>query len=60
LRRAGRLIESFDEHDRVVDALLDRDGETAWREMHGHVAIQGESFNDFISSLPKNLLAASA
>ena len=60
LRRAGRLIESFDEHERVVDALLHRDGETAWREMHGHVAIQGESFNDFISSLPKNLLAASA
>jgi DNA-binding GntR family transcriptional regulator len=60
LRRAGRLLESFDEHERVVTALLAHDSEAAWREMHDHVAIQGESFNDFISSLPQNLLAASA
>jgi DNA-binding GntR family transcriptional regulator len=60
LRRAGRLLESFDEHERVVAALLAHDRDAAWREMHDHVAIQGESFNDFISSLPQNLLAASA
>lgn len=60
LRRAGRLLESFDEHDRVVDALLDGDGETAYRVMHDHVAIQGESFNDFVTTLPNNLVAAPA
>lgn len=60
LRRAGRLLESFDEHDQVVDALSRHDGADAYKVMYEHVAIQGDSFNDFIASLPNNLLAVSA
>lgn len=60
LHRAGRLRESFVEHEQVIRALSAHDGEAASRLMHGHVAIQGESFNDFIASLPQNLLAATA
>lgn len=60
LRRAGRLIESFGEHEEVFQAVRRRDGDAAYRLMHDHIAIQGESFNDFIASLPQNMLAASA
>ncbi|MBI3453297.1 MAG: GntR family transcriptional regulator [Rhodospirillales bacterium] len=56
LRVRGRLQRSLDEHDAVVQAILDGDGDRARRAMQGHVAIQGDVFMDFVASLPPAFL----
>lgn len=58
LRLHGRLRRSWEEHDAVVRAILEGDGEAARRAMQGHVTIQGSNFTDFIASLPPAYLDA--
>lgn len=52
LRVRNRVEKSFQEHDAVVHAIMDGDGETAAALLRAHVMVQGERFADLISSLP--------
>ena len=52
LRRAGRLADSFAEHEAVVRALLSGDAEEAELLLRKHVTVQGGVFTDFLSTLP--------
>lgn len=51
LRSAGRIAESFAEHDAVISAILNDDADAANLLMRRHVSIQGDVFSDFISSI---------
>jgi DNA-binding GntR family transcriptional regulator len=51
LRVRGRMAKSFEEHDRVVRAILAGDGALAATEMRGHVGVQGERFADLVASV---------
>ncbi len=51
LRVRGRVRSSFNEHQRVVDALVDGDGELAATELRGHVLAQGDRFADIFAHL---------
>lgn len=51
LRLRGRMGQSLSEHQAVIDALSNGDGETAAHSLRAHVAIQGEKFHNLISSL---------
>jgi DNA-binding GntR family transcriptional regulator len=51
LRLRGRLRQSMAEHEAVVAALEDGDGEAASRAMRDHVAVQGEKFHQLKASL---------
>ncbi|WP_244818152.1 GntR family transcriptional regulator [Caballeronia sp. Lep1P3] len=51
LRVKGRMNESFDEHEAVVDALARGDGEAAAAALRGHIVVQGERFGDLIAAL---------
>lgn len=51
LRVRGRLTASFDEHDAVVDAIINGDGELAAELLRHHITIQGERFSDLVASL---------
>src|SRR5579875_1090376 len=46
LRVKGRMNDSFDEHEAVVDALARGDGEAAAAALRGHIVVQGERFGD--------------
>lgn len=52
LRRAGRLEDSFAEHEAVVRALLSGDADEAEKRLRRHVTVQGGAFTDFLSTLP--------
>lgn len=52
LHQAGRVPNSYAEHGAVVDAILEGDEESADTLMRRHIAIQGDTFTDFISALP--------
>ncbi len=52
LRRAGRLADSFAEHEAIVQAILAGDAEEAERRTRRHVTVQGGAFTDFLSTLP--------
>ena len=58
LRVRDRLNSSYSEHERIVDAIIGGDGETAAEMLRGHVMIQGQRFADLIASL--NQLSAQA
>jgi DNA-binding GntR family transcriptional regulator len=58
LRRAGRLVSSFDEHGAIMAAIAARDSARAEQLLRVHVTVQGGSFNDFVASLPSGLLRA--
>jgi DNA-binding GntR family transcriptional regulator len=51
LRVKGRMAASFDEHQAVVDALANGDGEAAAAALRGHIVVQGERFGDLIAAL---------
>jgi DNA-binding GntR family transcriptional regulator len=46
----GRMIESVDEHERVLSAIKRGDGDAADSAMRDHVMLLGDNFADFISS----------
>jgi DNA-binding GntR family transcriptional regulator len=58
LRVRDRVINSYAEHDAVVQALVAGEGERAAQLMREHVMIQGQRFADLVASLPQ--LAAAA
>ena len=51
LRVRNRVEKSYQEHDAVVQAIINGDGETAAALLRAHVMVQGERFADLISSL---------
>ena len=58
LHRARRLEESFAEHEAILRAIREQDGEAAGRLMAQHVTVQQGSFADFLSTLPSGVLRA--
>jgi DNA-binding GntR family transcriptional regulator len=53
LRVRNRLAKSYAEHDGVVQAILEGDGEKAAHLLREHVMIQGQRFADLMASLPQ-------
>lgn len=51
LRVRDRLKNSYHEHDDVVQAILQGDGEKTAQLLRGHITIQGERFADLMASL---------
>lgn len=51
LRLRGRLAQSMSEHEAIVAALTEGDGEKAARIMRAHIAVQGEKFHHLMMSL---------
>ncbi|MGE5652610.1 GntR family transcriptional regulator [Noviherbaspirillum sp. UKPF54] len=51
LRVRDRLANSFAEHEQIVNAIVEGDGEKAGELLRGHVMIQGQRFADLIASL---------
>lgn len=51
LRLRGRLRQSMSEHEEIVGALEDGDGERAALAIRQHVAVQGEKFHHLMASL---------
>jgi DNA-binding GntR family transcriptional regulator len=51
LRVRDRMRHSFGEHDAVVQAILEGDGQKAADLLRSHVAIQGQRFTDLVASL---------
>lgn len=47
-RQSGRLADSFDEHDRIVRAILAGDRAGAIREMREHIGTVKEAFDRYI------------
>ncbi|QOL48863.1 GntR family transcriptional regulator [Massilia litorea] len=58
LRVRDRVSNSYAEHDEMVQAILDGDGELAARLTREHVMIQGQRFADLMASLPQLQAAA--
>lgn len=48
----GRIAASYAEHGAIVKAILESDAEAASLYMHEHVNIQGDTFTDFLATLP--------
>lgn len=48
-----RIDSSFEEHERVLDAIRRRDGEAAWRAQHDHVALNQHFVIDGLISSPR-------
>jgi DNA-binding GntR family transcriptional regulator len=51
LRLRNRIPASLKEHQSIVDAILDGDGERAEQMLREHVLIQGERLSDFVTTL---------
>lgn len=49
LRAAGRLEQSLDEHNQVIDALAARQPQMAAELLRDHVAVQGDRFHRLMS-----------
>ena len=60
LRRANRLKNSFVEHGEIADSIKQHDGDAAYKLLGAHVTVQQGSFNDFIASLPMDIIDQSA
>ena len=50
LRVSNRLKVSFQEHDRVVQAIFDGDAEGAKSLLRAHVVVQGDRFGDLVAA----------
>jgi DNA-binding GntR family transcriptional regulator len=51
LRVRDRLKHSFSEHDTIVRAIVEGDGQAAADLLRSHVAVQGQRFTDLIASM---------
>jgi DNA-binding GntR family transcriptional regulator len=58
LRVRDRMQVSFSEHDAVVKAIIEGDGQKAADLLRGHVAVQGQRFTDLVASLGSMQAAA--
>lgn len=50
LRVQHRLKASFDEHDRIVQAILTGDADGARSHLRAHIVVQGDRFGDLLSA----------
>ena len=51
LRVRNRMKTSLGEHEAIVDALLNGDGNLSASRAYAHVAVQGERFGDLLTSI---------
>lgn len=51
LRVNNRMQHSFDEHQNIVDAVINADEDLAERLIKAHVSIQGERFTDLVATM---------
>lgn len=51
LRLPGRMDDSYQEHSKIVKAILNRDQQAAAEAVHAHVTVQGDRFSDWIAHL---------
>lgn len=51
LRVRGRMNQSYQEHDAIIQAIVEGDSDTAAQLSRDHVAIQGERFADLVAQL---------
>lgn len=51
LRVRNRMKVSFEEHQKIVDAILKGDEDAARQLLKGHVAVQGDRFSDLVSGI---------
>lgn len=58
LRVRNRMRVSFGEHQRIVEAIVAGEAETARRLLRSHITVQGDRFGDLIASLKANTLNA--
>jgi DNA-binding GntR family transcriptional regulator len=56
LRRRNRPLESFAEHEALVSAICEGRADDANQLLRAHVAKQSGAFNDFVASIPSELL----
>lgn len=55
LQVRNRMGRSFAEHDAIVAAIRDGDGDGAARALHDHVIVQGDRFHDLIAAMRRTL-----
>jgi DNA-binding GntR family transcriptional regulator len=53
LRVRDRIATSYHEHEEVVRAIIDGDGERAAELLRNHIIVQGQRFADLMASLPQ-------
>lgn len=53
LRVRNRMKVSFEEHRKIVEAILSGDDEAARLLLKGHVAVQGDRFSDLVASIER-------
>ncbi|MET0964430.1 MAG: GntR family transcriptional regulator [Noviherbaspirillum sp.] len=51
----GRMRISYEDHGRVLDAILRGDAEAAQQHMLEHISIGGKGFAEFVSTLPAHM-----
>lgn len=51
LRVNNRMQHSFEEHQRIVDAVISADEDLAERLIKSHVSVQGERFTDLVATM---------
>jgi len=56
LRNRNRPQESFGEHEAILEAIVRGRPDEADRLLQQHVTVQSGSFNDFVASLPEDVL----
>jgi len=54
----GRLQTSYEQHERVLEAILKKDAQLAYNEMLQHISLEQGSgkLSDFLINLPKSLI----
>ncbi len=60
LRQSNRLNNSFQEHAEITDAIINGNKDQAEQFLGKHVTVQRGSFNDFLASLPMDLIDQTA
>jgi len=51
----GRMRTSYEDHQRVLDAILDGDAKAAQQYMIEHIAVGGKGFAEFVSTVPMSM-----
>lgn len=54
LRANNRMQHSFDEHQKIVDAITNSDEDLAESLLKEHVSVQGEKFTDLMATMSPN------
>jgi DNA-binding GntR family transcriptional regulator len=53
LRVRNRTTVSYDEHEKIVQAIIAGNSELTVELLRQHITVQGERFADLIAALPK-------